>query len=48
MTAIAESPGTVEEDGRADLQRRIGNGKDPPIADIPASERQSDTAFPAL
>jgi len=31
VTAIEESPGTVEEDGRADLQQRIGNGKDPPI-----------------
>ena len=26
--------GTVEEDGRADLQQRIGNGKDPPGAGI--------------
>ena len=34
VTAIAESPGTLEEDGRADLQQRIGNGKDPPEAGI--------------
>jgi hypothetical protein len=34
VTAIAESPGTVEEDGGADLQQRIGNGKDPPKARI--------------
>ncbi len=36
VTAIAESPGTAEEEGRADLQQQIGNGKDPPICDIPA------------
>ena len=40
VTAIAESPGTVEEDGRADLQQRIGNGKDPPEAEIPGGLRR--------
>jgi hypothetical protein len=34
VTAIAESPGTVEEDGRADPQQRIRNGKGPPIAEV--------------
>src|SRR5208283_5107671 len=34
VTAIAESPGTLEEDGRADLQQRTRNRKDPPTSDI--------------
>ena len=34
VTAIAESPGTVEDDGREDLQQRIANGKDPPEAGV--------------
>jgi hypothetical protein len=34
VKATAESPGTVEEDGRADLQQRIGNGKDPPVVAV--------------
>ncbi len=33
-TTIAESPGRVDEDGRADLQQRLGNGKDPPEAGV--------------
>src|SRR5271170_4908059 len=43
VTAIAESRGTVEEDGRADLQQRIRNGKGPPeraLIDAPAEHRE--------